>query len=64
MNVNQKKPSFPVPDTDHKVIKRTVARDVFWPNHSFLIWIEHIWKLFEFGLLLTKVGQDFAHLVL
>jgi hypothetical protein len=31
---------------------------VFWPNHSLLVWIERIWKFFEFGLLLTKVGRD------
>ncbi len=27
-----------------------------------IFWIEHIWKFFEFGLLLTKVGRDFDHL--
>ncbi len=37
---------------------------VFWPNHSLLVWIERIWKFFEFGLLLTKVGRDFSHLAL
>ncbi len=37
---------------------------VFWPIQSLLVWIEHIWKFFEFGLLLTKVGRDFAHLAL
>jgi hypothetical protein len=35
---------------------------VFWLNHSFLVWIERIWEFFEFGLLLTKVGREFAHL--
>jgi hypothetical protein len=29
-----------------------------------LVWTESIWKFFEFGLLLTKVGRDFAHLTL
>jgi hypothetical protein len=28
------------------VIKRTVAEMVFWPIHSLLVWIEHIWKFF------------------
>jgi hypothetical protein len=37
---------------------------VFWPIHSLLVWIERIWKFFEFGLLLTKEGEDFAHLAL
>jgi hypothetical protein len=36
----------------------------FWPFHSLLVWKELIWKFFEFGLSLTKVGQDFAHLAL
>ncbi len=31
-------------------------------NHFLLVWEESIWKFFEFGRLLTKVGQDFAHL--
>jgi hypothetical protein len=37
---------------------------VFWPNHSLLVWIEHNWKFFEFGLQFTKVGGYFAHLAL
>ncbi len=30
---------------------------VFQPFHSLLVWIERIWKFFEFGLLLTKLGR-------
>jgi hypothetical protein len=37
---------------------------IFWSNHSLLVWTERIWKFFEFGLLLAKVGQEFAHLAL
>jgi hypothetical protein len=37
---------------------------VFWPIHSLLVWIERIYRIFEFGLLLAKVGRDFAHLPL
>jgi hypothetical protein len=37
---------------------------VVWPIHFLLVWEESIGKFFEFGLLLTKVGRDFAHLTL
>jgi hypothetical protein len=36
----------------------------FWPIHFLLVWTESIWKFFEFGLLLTEVGREFAHLTL
>jgi hypothetical protein len=36
----------------------------FWHIHSLLVWLERIKRFFEFGLLLAKVGQDFAHLTL
>ncbi len=37
---------------------------VYWPTQAILIWIEHAKKFFEFGLLLTKLGRNIAHLVL
>jgi hypothetical protein len=33
---------------------------VFWPIHSLLVWIERIWKFFEFGLLFTKVAFSYS----
>jgi hypothetical protein len=37
---------------------------VYWPTQAILIWIEHAKKFFEFGLLLTKLGRNLAHLAL
>jgi hypothetical protein len=47
-----------------KEIWKLDKRNGFWPIHSLLVWIERIWKFFEFGLSLTKVWRDFAHLAL
>ena len=36
----------------------------FWPKQSLLVWIESIYKILEFGPLLTKVRHNLAHLEL
>jgi hypothetical protein len=51
-------------EADECHLKGQKREMVFWLIHSFHVWIERIWKIFEFGLLLTKVRRDFAHLAL